>query len=74
MNDQDKSNFVTQLEHFCVVHKQGKLTDALRNEYWGILKDLSRSEFDTAVAYLKKHSQWFPKPAAFFAARRQGWM
>lgn len=74
MQDIDKENFVTQMEHFCVVHKQGKLTDALRNEYWGILKDMSRTDFDTAVGWLKKHSQWMPKPAAFFAARRMGWM
>jgi hypothetical protein len=73
MVDSDKSNFVTQLTHFSVVHKQ-PFTDSLRNAYWEDLKEMTRAEFDSACTYLRKHSKWFPKPEAFFAARRQGWM
>lgn len=73
MNDSDKSNFVTQLQHFCVVHKVA-FTDALRNAYWDDLKEMVRYDFDRACTYLRKRAQWMPKPSEFWVARRQGWM
>jgi ABC-type taurine transport system substrate-binding protein len=73
MVDTDKPDFAKALQHFGTVHHVTVSKDFAR-EYWEALKVLSRPDFDVAVEYLKRHSQWMPKPASFFAASKRGWM
>ena len=73
MTDDDKPHFGHCLTHFGVVHQKPVSKDMLR-AYWADLKEMSRMEFDTAVAHLKRVAQWMPKPAEFWASRRAGWM
>lgn len=73
VDQSDKTHFVTELSLFGTVHRI-TVSKELRDAYWDALHTMSRADFDVASTYLKQHSEWFPKPAAFFAAAKRGWV
>jgi len=73
MTEDDKTHVGKALRELCAVHRVAYNTNVF-NGYWSGLQDLSRAEFDRALAHIQRHSEWMPKPASFRAALRQGWM
>lgn len=73
MDESDKKYVGEQIRQLCGVHRVKPDTD-LQAGYWVALRGLTRSQFDTALAYVQKHAKWMPKPAEFREALRVGWL
>jgi hypothetical protein len=73
MDESDKKYVGEQIRQLCGVHRVKPDTD-LQAGYWVALKDMTRAQFDAALAHVQKHALWMPKPAEFRAALRRGWM
>lgn len=71
--ESDKNYVGAALRELCSVHRV-KFDTYLFNGYWEALKDMKREDFDRALAHVRRHAEWLPKPAGFRAALRQGWM
>lgn len=73
MIESDKPVFAQCVKQLSVLHRT-VVSDALLKAYWEALVEMPIEDFNRAYKHLIKHGQWFPKPAEFWAARRQGWM
>jgi hypothetical protein len=73
MEDCDQVHVGTALRELAAVHRVKYGSDMFKG-YWVALRDLSRAEFDAALADIQKNAMWMPKPAEFRAALRKGWL
>jgi hypothetical protein len=73
MEESDQNHVGAALRELCAVHRVKYGSDMFKG-YWAALRDLSKSDFDSALADLQKHAMWMPKPAEFRAALRKGWL
>lgn len=73
MDESDKRHVGEAIRQLAGVHRIKPTTD-MQAGYWAGLKDMSREDFDRALAHIQRHSEWMPKPASFRAALKQGWL
>lgn len=73
MDDSDKKYVGEQIRQLCGVHRVKPDTD-LQAGYWVALRDLTRQQFDAALAHVQKYALWMPKPAEFRQALKKGWL
>ncbi len=73
MDESDKKHVGEALRRICAVHRVKYGTDVFAG-MWAGLQDMSRADFDRALAYVEKHSKWPPTPATFYAALKNGWL
>jgi len=73
MTEDDKKHVGEALRQLSAVHRVKYGSDVFAG-YWAGLKDLSREEFDRALAHIQKHADWMPKPSTFRAALKHGWL
>jgi hypothetical protein len=71
---EDDSRLAEVLRQWGQVHRV-TVTPNLVKAYREALKGLSHEQFERAVSYLTKHSQWFAKPSEIWrAAKTEGWL
>jgi hypothetical protein len=71
---EDNSRLAEVLRQWGQVHRV-TVTPNLVKAYREALKGLSHEQFERAVSYLTKHSQWFAKPSEIWrAAKTEGWL
>lgn len=74
MTEKDKPLFSETLSRMGRMLKGRTATEALKRDYWSVLKDMSKDDFIRVSDHILKTETWFPVPATFFAAKSVGWL